>query len=466
MYDAIVVGAGVTGLSAAALLSEKHNVLVIEKNSFVGGRAATRTPKEWNWANVDNYRVDFGHHVFATNNYIEFIIKKTGAYKHANIKLVKMPYFYRFGKFHKPPVGILEQIRAYPFIPFRSKLKLNKFMKYVQKVSYDEVKEKWFYRPLIDLYDEFDFDEYGRELFTDGFAAGYQTIADVHRNSAGDLMLCMKAFQKGIKKYKTPLFAAEGGVGRISEAFKKVIEENGSKVLLNKNVKEIIVKNGEAKGVILDDEKTLEAKRILFTAPVYFLLGLIDEKEMPEDFKERLEKAKEYSTSLFLIMGGAKRPLLNKPVGTWILIPKTEVKNINSYYLVYELDRELKQMPEDRYYISFATMPSKDDLKDRNALIKKMINDLSPIFPDFDFERDFEWVSAQYFSIVDALERTIDWYYERRFGPSTPIKNLYVAGDSAHELSSGVDGCASSAIFAVEEITGEKLLDLNEFYRI
>ena len=220
------------------------------------------------------------------------------------------------------------------------------------------------------------------------------------------------------------------------------------------------------KGVVLESGETIEAKKILFTAPVYFLLNLISDKEMPSEFKEKLEEAKKGSTSLFLIMGGAKRPLLDKPVGTWILIPKTEVKHVNSYYLVYEVDKSLKQSPEDRYYMSFAVMPSKDDLKNKNNLIERMIKDLTPIFPDFDFEKDFEWRSSYYFPIVDGLERTIEWYYERRFGPETPIKNLYVAGDSAQELSSGVDGCASSAIFAVEKIMGEKILDLNQFYKV
>jgi len=466
MYDVVIIGAGFTGLSAATILSEKYNVLVIDKNSFVGGRAATRTPREWKWADVDNYQVDFGHHVFATNNYLEYIIKRTKAERYVKIKLVKMPYFYRLGKFHKPPVGFFEQLRAYPFIPFKSKLKLNKFLGYVKKATFDEVMQKWAYRPLQELYDYFDFDEYGRELFTDGFAAGYQTLTDVNRNSAGDLILCMKAFQKGVKKYKTPLFAAEGGVGKIAEAFARVTEENGSKILLERTVKEIVVKNGVTKGVVLESGETIEAKKILFTAPVYFLLNLISDKEMPSEFKEKLEEAKKGSTSLFLIMGGAKRPLLDKPVGTWILIPKTEVKHVNSYYLVYEVDKSLKQSPEDRYYMSFAVMPSKDDLKNKNNLIERMIKDLTPIFPDFDFEKDFEWRSSYYFPIVDGLERTIEWYYERRFGPETPIKNLYVAGDSAQELSSGVDGCASSAIFAVEKIMGEKILDLNQFYKV
>ncbi|MCD6381044.1 MAG: FAD-dependent oxidoreductase, partial [Candidatus Odinarchaeota archaeon] len=45
LYDIIVVGAGFSGLCSAALLSKKYNVLVLEKNEYLGGRAATRPVK-------------------------------------------------------------------------------------------------------------------------------------------------------------------------------------------------------------------------------------------------------------------------------------------------------------------------------------------------------------------------------------------------------------------------------------
>jgi len=38
MYDVVVIGGGFTGVSAVALLSKKHNTLVMEKESFYGWR--------------------------------------------------------------------------------------------------------------------------------------------------------------------------------------------------------------------------------------------------------------------------------------------------------------------------------------------------------------------------------------------------------------------------------------------
>jgi len=465
LIDVAIIGGGFSGLLAGSLLSRKYRVVVFEKNSFVGGRAATRTPKEWNWADRTDYLVDFGHHVFATNNYLEFILDLVNAKKYFDFKLIKMPYFYKNGKLHKPPVGILEQIRAYPWISFRVKLRLRRFLKYVEKASFNEIIDKWAYRPLIELYDEFGFDEDARELFTDGFAAGYQTLNDPYRNSAGDLILCMKAYLKGLKKYKTPLFGAKRGVGKIAEALAKVIKDNNSQIHLNSRVSRIIIENGKAVGLEVDG-KTIEAKKILFTAPVYFLLDLIEEDKMPSDFKERLEEGKKEATSLFLIIGGAKKPLTGKPIGTWILIPRSEVKYVDSYYLIYEVDPAMNQAPEGKYVLSIAVLVDKEKFGNKEKLVERMINDMSNIFEDFDFDKDWDWRTEVLFPIVDGIGRTIDWYWEKRIGPKTPIENLYVAGDSAQELSSGVDGCASSAIFAYEAITGEKLIDIDKFYTL
>ncbi len=460
-YDTIVIGAGFTGTAAAALLSKNQKVVIIDKNKYFGGRSATRTPKEYGWADIEDYYVDFGHHVFPTDNYLDFVIKYTGADRYCDIKLVNMPYFYRYNKFHKPPTTFFEKLTAYPFMPLSSKLKINKLLKYAEKTSFDEIKNKWLYKSIDELYDHFDFDEYAREIFTDGFVAGYQTVTETDKLSGGDLLFCMKAFQRGIKKYKTPLFAAKGGVSTIIKAFAKIVEENDGNILLGKNVEKILVEENLVKGVVLDDGRKLFAENVIYAAPVYGLVDIV-KKNLPGSYIERLDAAKKESTNLFLIIGGSKKPLLEEPIGTWVMIPKTETKHVDSYYLVYEFDKNLEQAPKNHYLFNFAVeIKNMDDLKDQKSLVERMVKDLQHVFPNFDFEKDFDWRIHHFFPIVDGLRRTIKWHGKNRFGPTTPIKNLFVAGDSCYEFSTGVDGAISSAIFTVEEITGERALYRN-----
>ncbi len=463
MKDIIVIGAGFTGLCAGALLSKGLDVLVVEKNSYLGGRAGTRTPKEWGWADVENYNVDFGHHVFATDNYLEYVIRSTGAGRYAKPVKLNLPLFYKGGQFHSLPKGLIGHLKAFPFLSLSSKMRIKKFMDHVKKLSYQEVMDTWIYRLVDDVYDEFDFDHDARELFTDGFVAGYQTTTETSKLSGGDLIFCMKAYLKGMKKHGTPIFAAQGGVGRLAEALGKVIRENGGEILTGTEVKRISVEDGVAKGVVLDDGREIRCRKVLYSAPVYGLLDLVT--ELDDDHRSRLRDAKKDATDLFMVMGGVKRPLMEEPAGTWIMVPESEVSNVDSYYLVYEVDERLKQAPPGEYYVSFAAEVDPAHLSSERDLISKFKSDMQDIFTSVDLDRDLTWLGGEYFPIVDGLVRTVDWYHERRFGPETPIEGLYVAGDSAHELSSGVDGCASSAVFAVEAITGKTLLDMERFYR-
>ena len=54
-YDAIIIGGGISGLlTALALCKEKKNVLVIEKNDYVGGNCRTYE--------INGYHMDTGPH--------------------------------------------------------------------------------------------------------------------------------------------------------------------------------------------------------------------------------------------------------------------------------------------------------------------------------------------------------------------------------------------------------------------
>ena len=63
-----IIGAGVAGLTAAHLLSEKHNVTLIEKQKRIGGHTNTITVEE----NGEKIGVDTGFIVLNDRNYTNF----------------------------------------------------------------------------------------------------------------------------------------------------------------------------------------------------------------------------------------------------------------------------------------------------------------------------------------------------------------------------------------------------------
>ena len=63
-----VIGAGVAGLTAANLLSEKYNVTLIEKEKRIGGHTNTINVEE----NGEKIGVDTGFIVLNDRNYVNF----------------------------------------------------------------------------------------------------------------------------------------------------------------------------------------------------------------------------------------------------------------------------------------------------------------------------------------------------------------------------------------------------------
>lgn len=69
MKNIAIIGSGISGLSAAYLLSKKHNVTVYEKNERVGGHTATVDIE----INGDNFAIDTGFIVFNDKTYPNFL---------------------------------------------------------------------------------------------------------------------------------------------------------------------------------------------------------------------------------------------------------------------------------------------------------------------------------------------------------------------------------------------------------
>lgn len=86
-----------------------------------------------------------------------------------------------------------------------------------------------------------------------------------------------------------------GGVGEIPRAMASGIEEKGGKVEYRKNVKRIILENGRAAGVELADGTIIKARTVISNATRWDTFGnLVEEKDTPQDeleFRGRYRKA-------------------------------------------------------------------------------------------------------------------------------------------------------------------------------
>jgi len=86
---------------------------------------------------------------------------------------------------------------------------------------------------------------------------------------------------------------ARGGTGAISMAIARSAEHFGAEIRTNAGVANIKVKNGTAQGVVLENGDEIDAKIVISGAePRLTFLGLVGEKELPDDFVTQLKRYK------------------------------------------------------------------------------------------------------------------------------------------------------------------------------
>jgi len=79
MKNIAIIGSGISGLTAAHLINQKHHVTVFEKNDYIGGHTATKTIKH----NNNEYKIDTGFIVCNDRTYPNFLklLNKLGVAK-------------------------------------------------------------------------------------------------------------------------------------------------------------------------------------------------------------------------------------------------------------------------------------------------------------------------------------------------------------------------------------------------
>ena len=84
-----------------------------------------------------------------------------------------------------------------------------------------------------------------------------------------------------------------GGMGSITQAMAEAAREAGAEIRTSAPVVRILVENGRARGVALEDGTELHARTVLSNAdPKRTFLGLMDEKDLPEDYRLSVEGIK------------------------------------------------------------------------------------------------------------------------------------------------------------------------------
>jgi len=327
-YDAIIIGGGHNGLVTAAYLARAgKSVLVLERREMLGGCAVT----EELWP---GYRVSTGAYLISLLQ--ERIVQELELERFGYRVLPKDPAFFspfpdgrhlffwqdekktlaEIAKFSTRDAIAFPKYEAYlerlavvveslllvtpPELPPKKPADFLEYIKLLarfRKLGASEITGliKIFTQSAADLLDEwFESPEIKVTLATDGVIG-----ANGGPRSAGTAYILMHHCMGGVAGKRGLWGFVKGGMGAVSEAIAASARHRGAEIRTNAPVQRLLVKDGRAYGVLLENGDELHAPVIASNLdPKLTFLKLLEAKELDPDFRASIERFRVEGTSL------------------------------------------------------------------------------------------------------------------------------------------------------------------------
>lgn len=344
-YDAVIIGSGVGGLGAGALLARdfKQKVLVLEKNQFIGGRVASFVGKgdkvvidgllldvngfkralelSGCWLGkctpdietifekglLDGYTFESGGHglFWGNKGRIRFLLDYLG-------KPVDIPVNTGFGFVDYERGNKAYQVgkgEPYQWMSREGFAATMNALRDMGKISIQEAAAQM----NVSLQEWLD----KRELHPEAYdyikvlAASQTAQAEPAMTPAGDFLGYM-AIQRDIK-----MNLVTGSVGTVGNpgcmaiplAMEECIVENGGEVRRGTPVESVIIEKGRVKGVVIrarDGAETIESDVVICNIPPKHIFRVLHPRHFPADWVKRIT-AEFWSPGLLSAFGGLKR---------------------------------------------------------------------------------------------------------------------------------------------------------------
>jgi phytoene desaturase len=190
------------------------------------------------------------------------------------------------------------------------------------------------------------------------------------------------------------IYHVQGGLARIPEAMAKVVEEEGGRVLLGRQVKEVLMSCNKAKGVVTEDGERFETDAVVLNADfAHSALNLFPEGSLKHWTKGKLEK-KRFSCSTFMLYLGLDKLYRDLP-HHGIFFAKDYRRNIE------EIFRDLT-LPEDpSFYLRNSSLTDPTVAPDGHSAIYVLV-------PVPNLRADIDWAAKRdefRERVLDTIER-------------------------------------------------------------
>ncbi len=505
-YDVILIGSGMGCLTAGALLAKEGKaVLILEKHYTAGGFTHVFKRKGYEW--------DVGIHYIGEVQRPNSPMKKLFDYvSNSQLKWADMGEVYD---------RIIIGNKTYDFVKGVENFK-NQLVKYFPKeeeaieayishvIAANKANAKFYASKAIPVFlNKIIGRNMRKKYLSYSDKTTYDIISSLTKNEAlikvltgqyGDYGLAPKQSSfvmhaAVVKHYFHGGSFPIGGSSQIVNTISPVISKAGGVVIISAEVKEVIIENNKAKGVLMADGKSFYSDIIISGT------GVINtfKKLLPQSVAKRhglLEKLQKVQpsvshASLYIGLKGSPEALKLHKTNLWIYPEKGDhdtlvsnyIKDINAPFPVVYISFPSAKDPDwsnrypDRSTIDIITLlpfdlfakwegsrwmkrgDSYEDLKEQIAqrLFSELFKQLPHLKSAVDHYELSSPLTTQHFVNYDkgeiyGIDHTPQRFRQKFLQPRTPIKGLYLTGQDI--VTAGIGGALFSGLITASAITG------------
>lgn len=267
-----------------------------------------------------------------------------------------------------------------------------------------------------------------------------------------------------------------GSMQVLSDRLVEALEKYGGKLLMRQTVEKILVENGKVKGVLVRDRKTKEVRteptdEIVANVTVQNLVQLLG-KNAPPGYKQRVDKLPEASGAFVVYLGVDETaiPLGCPPHLQFLYDRNGSIGENNSLFVSVSRPGD-GRAPEGQGTIiasSFVDPKPWWLSQDYEAMKQKFTQEaiahlgqffhLTPetiLYQEAATPRTFARYTARDRGVVGGIGQRVPTFGPFGFANRTPIQHLWLVGDSTHP-GEGTAGVSYSALTVVRQIEATK----------